>query len=64
MGPAGAHLLKVNYRDTRLRCEICSKLTKKTLERHHRRRSGVFMVNFEHNSHSVSIINFEHVTAG
>ena len=25
-----AYLLKVNYRNTRIRCEICSKLTKKT----------------------------------
>ena len=25
--PAGIYLLKVNYRNTRTRCEICSKLT-------------------------------------
>ena len=29
----------------RKKCEICSELTMKTLER---RRSGVFIINFEH----------------
>ena len=57
----------------------CSKLTLETLEqgvkyvqsqqeRHQNdawRRSGAFIVNFEHISHlSVSSVNFEHVTAG
>ena len=42
--PANIYLLKVNNRDTRKRCEICSKLTIKS-------RSGVFIVNFEHISH-------------
>ena len=46
--PAGIHLLKVNNRNTRTRCEICSKLTIKAPERCHWRRSGVFIVNFEH----------------
>ena len=36
--------------ETRKRCEICSKLIIKTPERR-RRRSGVFIVNFEHISH-------------
>ena len=31
--PLGIHLLKVNNRNTRTRCEICSKLTIKTPER-------------------------------
>ena len=31
--PAGIYLLKVNNRNVRARCEICSKLTIKTLER-------------------------------
>ena len=31
--PVGIYLLKVNTRNTRIRCEICSKLTIKTLER-------------------------------
>ena len=49
--PGGIYLLKVNNRNTRARCEICSKLTIKTLERRHWRRSGVFIVNFEHILH-------------
>ena len=40
----------------------------KTPERRQWRRSGVFIVNFEHISHppcsSVSIVNFEQVNAG
>ena len=44
--PAGIYLLKVNNRNTRTRCEICSKLTIKT---------GVFIVNFEHISHLVLV---------
>ena len=40
--PAGIYLLKVNNRNTRKRCEICSKLTIKTPERW--RSSGVFIV--------------------
>ena len=51
--PAGIYLLIVNNRNTRTRCEICSKLTIKTLERHHWHRSGFFIVNFEHISHLV-----------
>ena len=48
--PTNIYLLKVNNRNSRKRCEICSKLTIKTRERR-RRRSGVFIVNFEHVSH-------------
>ena len=47
--PAGIYLLKANNRNTRSRCEICSKLTLKTPERRHWCRS---------------IVNFEHVIAG
>ena len=39
---------KVNKRKNRTRCEICSNLTIKTPERPCWRRSGVFIVNFEH----------------
>ena len=42
------YLLDVNNRTTRTRCEIYSKLTVKTLERHRWRLSDVFIVNFEH----------------
>ena len=43
--PAGIYLLKVNNRNTRTRCEICSKLTTKT----------PIIVNFEHISHPVLV---------
>ena len=46
--PVGIYLLKVNSRNTRTSCEICSKLTVKTPQQRHWRRSGVFIVNFEH----------------
>ena len=42
--PVSIYLLKVNYRNTRTRCEICSKY-----------RSGVFIINFEHISHLVLV---------
>ena len=52
------------YRNTRYRCEVCSKLTRKTPEQRQWRHSGVFIVNFENISHffsGVSIVNFEQV---
>ena len=45
------YLFKVNNRNARKSCEICSKLTIKTPERRSWRRSGVFIVNFEHILH-------------
>ena len=33
--PAGSYMFKVNNRNTRTRCEVCSKLTIKTPERRH-----------------------------
>ena len=48
---AGNYMFKVNYRNTRTSCEICSKSTIKTTERRYWRHSGVFIVNFEHISH-------------
>ena len=53
--PAGVYLLKVNNRNTRTRCEICSKLTINTTERRQWRRSGVLILNFEHISHLVLV---------
>ena len=50
---AGIYLLKVNNRNNRARCEICSNLTIKAPER--RLRSGVFIVNLEHISHLVLV---------
>ena len=46
-----ALLIKVNNGTTRTKCEICTKLTIKTLERRQYHRSGVFIVNFEQISH-------------
>ena len=45
---ATIYLFQVN---TRKRCKICSKLSIKTSERRHYRRSGVFIINFEHISY-------------
>ena len=45
---ANFYSFKVNNRSTGKRCEICSKLTVKTPERHRWRRSGVSIINFEH----------------
>ena len=52
--PAGIYLLKVNNRNTRTKCEICSKLTIKTPERR------LWPIPCS----SVSIVNFEKVNAG
>ena len=48
VNPVGIYLFKVNNRNTRTRCEICSRLTIKTSERCHWHSSGVFIVNFNH----------------
>ena len=56
--PVGNYMLKVNNRNTKARCEKCSKLNIKTPERRQRRHwrnSGVFTVNFEHISHLVLV---------
>ena len=49
--PAGIYLFKVNSRNTRTMCEICSKSTMNTKER----RSVVFLVNFEQILHIVPV---------
>ena len=46
--PVGNYMFKVNNRNTRKRCEICSKLTIKIPEQRHWPRFRVFIVNFEH----------------
>ena len=48
-------MFKVNNRNTRARCENCSKLTIRTPERRHWRRSGIFIVNFEQISHLILV---------
>ena len=52
--PSGIYLLKVNSRNVRTRCEICSKLTLKTPER------GQWRCSFS----SVSFVTFEHLITG
>ena len=54
--PVGICMLKVNNRNTRTRCEICSKFAIKTPERCYWRRSGVVIVNFELILHLVLVI--------
>ena len=44
-------IFKVNNRNTKIRCEICSKLTRKTPKRRQWRFSCVFIINFEQISH-------------
>ena len=51
LAPVRIYILKVNNRNTRIRCEICSKLTLKIPEQCQWRRPGIFLVNFEHISH-------------
>ena len=51
--PIGDWMFKVNNRNTRARCDICSMLIIKTPERRHWPRSVFFIINFEHISHLV-----------
>ena len=54
--PAGIYLFIVNNRNTKTKCQICSKLTIKTPKQRHWWRSHVFIVNFEHISHLVLVL--------
>ena len=64
--PASNYLFKVNNRNTRTRCEICSKLTIKTPERRQWGLSGVFIVSFEHisevNNKDTRTTSFERIS--
>ena len=51
----GIYLFKVYNINLRTRCEKCSDLTIETPRRCQWRRSGVFIVNFEHISHRVLV---------
>ena len=64
--PAGNYMFKVHNRNTRTRCDICSKSTLKIPERRHWRCSGIFIVNLDifTTCSSVSIVNFEQKNAG
>ena len=53
--PVDSYMIKVSNINTRTSCEMRSKLTIKTPKQHHCRRSGVFIDNFEHNSHLVLV---------
>ena len=53
--PSSIYVFKVNNKNTLTVCEIFSKLTIKTPEQCHWRRSGVFIVNFEQMSYIVII---------
>ena len=50
--PVGNYLFQINSRNTRIRCEICSKLTIKTLDV---KTPGVFIVNLKHISDLVLV---------
>ena len=59
-------MFKVNNRNTRKRCDICSKLIIKTPQRRQWHGSGVFIVNSEHISNVdlltyISIVDFDQV---
>ena len=56
--PAIIYLFKVNNRNARNRCEICSKLIIKTPKWRQRLRFDVFIVNFEHISHLFILLLF------
>ena len=53
---ASNYMFKINNRNIRTKCEICSKLTIKTPKRRHWHHSRVFIVNFEHISHLVLVL--------
>ena len=53
--PTGNYMFKVNNRNSRTRCKICSKLTIKAPQRRQWRRSEVFIFNFEHISQLVLV---------
>ena len=57
--PTRNYLFKVSNWNTRIRCENCSRLRMKTLERCQWRRPSVFIVNCEHISNFLLIIDFE-----
>ena len=64
--PAGNCMFKVNDRNTRTRCDICSKLTIKTPERCQWCRRCVLLLtlNIVTPCSSVSIVNFEQANTG
>ena len=61
--PVGNYKFKVNNRNTRTRCEICSKLTIKTPERRHVLVALFLTLNTFTPCSSLSLVNFEQVNA-
>ena len=61
--PAMNYLFKVSNWSTRIRCENCSRLRMKTLERCQWRHSSVFIVNCEHISSLVQIADLNRQTS-
>ena len=59
--PTRNYLFNVSNWNTRIRCEKCSRLRMKTLERCQWRRSSVYIINCEHISNFLIIIGFEQV---
>ena len=59
--PSPIYLFNVNNGNTITMCEICLKFIIKTPEQGHCRPSDVFLVNFEHISNTISIVDFEQV---
>ena len=53
--PVVIYMFKVNNRNTRTRCEICSELTIKTPELRQWRHPGFLIVNIEHISHLIVV---------
>ena len=51
----GNYMFKVNNRNTRASCKICSRLTKKTPKQHQWHCSSVFIVDLKHFSHFVLV---------
>ena len=51
--PANIYLSKINHGNNKSMCNICSKLTIKTPEWRHWRRSGIFIVISQNGSHMV-----------
>ena len=60
---AGTYPLKFNNRNTSARCEICPKLTIKTLERRQWHRSVVNIATTCSAPYSTPIVNFKNVIA-
>ena len=61
--PAGNYMFKVNNRNSRARCEICSKLTIKLPERHYWRHLVPVLFSITRFCSSLSIINFGQLNA-